>query len=114
MIKLFSESWTIPVSKMKKLLRNITVIVIVSIAYPSETVSIEGVVLDSDGKPVKKAEVELTTAKKKKIDDTKSDKKGNFNDSYFGFSSKNKNFFWFLISLDNYVPKKIKHNISMI
>lgn len=42
------------------------------------------------------------------------DKKGNFNDSYFGFSSKNKNFFWFLISLDNYVPKKIKHNISIV
>ncbi len=63
---------------MKKLLINITVIVMVSIAYSSETVSIEGVVLDSDGKPVKKAEIELTTAKKKKLDDTKSDKKGNF------------------------------------
>jgi hypothetical protein len=50
----------------------------VSIAYPSETVSIKGVVLDSDGKPVKKAEIELTTAKKKKIDNTKSDKKGKF------------------------------------
>ena len=38
----------------------------VSIAYPIETVSIKGVVLDSDGKPVRKAEIELTTAKKKK------------------------------------------------
>ena len=63
---------------MKKLLRNITVILMMSVAYPSETVSIEGVVLDSDGKPVKKAEIELTTAKKKKIVDTKSDKKGRF------------------------------------
>ena len=51
---------------MKKLLRYITVIVMVSISYPSETVSIEGVVLDSDGKPVKKAVIELTTADKKK------------------------------------------------
>ena len=69
----------------------------VSFAYPSETVSINGVVLDSDGKPVKKAEIELTTAKKKKIDNTKSDKKGKFSlenlkaqDYYLNISSKKK------------------------
>ena len=69
----------------------------VSFAYPSETVSIKGVVLDSDGKPVKKAEIELTTAKKKKIDNTKSDKKGKFSlenlkaqNYYLNISSKKK------------------------
>ena len=69
----------------------------VSMAYPIETVSIKGVVLDSDGKPVKKAEIELTTAKKKKIDNTKSDKKGKFSlenlkaqNYYLNISSKKK------------------------
>ena len=50
----------------------------VSTAYPIETVSIQGEILDNNGKPIKKAEIELTTAKKKKIDNTKSDKKGKF------------------------------------
>ena len=36
------------------------------------------------------------------------DKRGNFSDNYFDFNSNNKNFFWLLISLDNYVPFKIK------
>jgi Cna protein B-type domain. len=82
---------------MKKILRNITVIFMVSFAYPIETVSIQGEILDSDGKPVKKAEIELTTAKKKKIDNTKSDKKGKFSlenlkaqDYYLNISSKKK------------------------
>ena len=82
---------------MKKLLINIIVITMVSLAYPIETVSIEGVILDSSGKPVKRAEIELTSAKKEKIDDTKSDKKGNFilknlkaQNYYLNISSKKK------------------------
>ena len=51
----------------------------VSIAYPIEKVSIQGQILDNDGKLVKKAEIELTTAEKEKIENTKSDKKGKFN-----------------------------------
>ena len=39
------------------------------------------------------------------------DKEGNFYDSYFNISSKNKKYVWFLISLDNKYPKKIKENI---
>jgi hypothetical protein len=42
------------------------------------------------------------------------DKRGNFSDNYFDFNSNNKNFFWLLISLDNYVPFKIKENIAII
>ena len=42
------------------------------------------------------------------------DKRGNFSDNYFNFNSNNKNFFWLLISLDNYVPFKIKENIAII
>ena len=42
------------------------------------------------------------------------DKDGNFSDSYFSLNSKNKNFYWFLISLDNFIPRKIKQNISII
>ena len=50
----------------------------VSFAYSSETVSIQGEILDNDGKIVKKADIELTTSEKKKIENTKSDKKGKF------------------------------------
>ncbi len=38
-------------------------------------------------------------------------KKGEFYDSYFHLSSKNKKYTWFLISLDNFIPKKIANNI---
>jgi len=40
-------------------------------------------------------------------------KNGVFYDKYFNYSSKKKNIYWFLISLDNYIPHKIK-NISII
>ena len=40
------------------------------------------------------------------------DKRGNFSDNYFNFNSNNKNFFWLLISLDNYVPFKIKEDFQ--
>ena len=39
------------------------------------------------------------------------DKEGNFSDDYFGISSKNRKYVWFLISLDHKYPKKIKKNI---
>ena len=55
-----------------------TGVLLSSFAYSSETVSISGMVVDSDGKPVKKAEIELLNTKKKKIADTKSNKKGIF------------------------------------
>ena len=42
------------------------------------------------------------------------DKHGNFTDSFFNFNSKNKNFYWVLISLDNYVPKIIRENVAII
>jgi len=42
------------------------------------------------------------------------DKHGNFTDKFFNFNSKNKNFYWVLISLDNYVPKNIRENIAII
>ena len=42
------------------------------------------------------------------------DKNGNFFDEYFDYNSKDKNFFWLLISLDNYCPIKIKENIAII
>ena len=62
-----------------KRLLNITLVIILSShAYSNETVSIAGVVIDSKGKPVKKADVELLTAKKEKVADTKTDKKGTF------------------------------------
>lgn len=38
-------------------------------------------------------------------------KQGFFYDQYFNFSSKKKNYLWFLISLDNYIPKKISNNV---
>ncbi len=42
------------------------------------------------------------------------DFRGNFFDNNFNFDSKNKNFFWLLISLDDYVPPKIQENIAII
>ena len=42
------------------------------------------------------------------------DKNGNFFDNYFNFSTKNKDYFWLLISLDNYIPKKLKSNLAII
>ena len=62
----------------KRLLNILLAIVLSSFAYSSETVSITGVVVDSDGKPVKKAKIELLTSKKEKVADTKTDKKGTF------------------------------------
>ena len=47
-------------------------------AFAAEKVSITGVVNDSNGKPVKKAEIELLTSKKKSITKIKTDKNGNF------------------------------------
>ena len=44
-----------------------TGVLLSSFAYSSETVSVSGMVVDSDGKPVKKAEIELLNTKKKKI-----------------------------------------------
>ena len=62
----------------KRLLNIILVIILSSHAYSSETVSIAGVVIDSKGKPVKKAEIELLTGKKEKVTDTKTAKNGTF------------------------------------
>lgn len=42
------------------------------------------------------------------------DKNGNFKDKFFCFDSSNNNFFWVLISLDNFIPRKIKKNIAII
>ena len=42
------------------------------------------------------------------------DRSGNFKDSFFNFSSRDNNYYWILIALDNYVPKKIKNNIAII
>jgi hypothetical protein len=42
------------------------------------------------------------------------DKEGNYYDSYFEISSEKKNYTWFLISLDNKSPKKIKNNITIL
>ena len=53
----------------KRLLNITLVIILSSYAYSSEEVSIVGVVIDSKGKPVKKADVELLTAKKEKVAD---------------------------------------------
>jgi hypothetical protein len=62
----------------KRLLNITLVIILSSYAYSSEEVSIVGVVIDSKGKPVKKADVELLTAKKEKVADTKTAKDGTF------------------------------------
>ncbi|OUW79849.1 MAG: hypothetical protein CBD77_01545 [bacterium TMED217] len=53
-------------------------IIMVSTLYSAETVSIEGVVVDDEGKPVKKAKIELLSSEKEKIASSKTDKKGNF------------------------------------
>ena len=42
------------------------------------------------------------------------DNKGNFYDYYFSISNKKKNILWFLVSLDNFIPKKINENIIII
>jgi len=43
------------------------------------------------------------------------DKFGNFRDFFFNASAKkNKDLMWFLISLDNYLPKKIEDNIIIV
>ena len=47
-------------------------------AFAAEKVSINGIVNDSNGKPVKKAEIELLTSKKKSVTKIKTDKNGNF------------------------------------
>ncbi len=36
---------------------------------------------------------------------------GTFKDSYFSYSSKNRDYTWLLISLDNYIPDNLKENI---
>lgn len=51
----------------------------------------------------------LTYSSKKNFDTN-----GNFFDHNFNLDSKNSRYFWFLISLDNYIPKKIKPNIAII
>lgn len=42
------------------------------------------------------------------------DHKGNFFDNYLNFNSKDRNFFWFLISIDNFVPQKFQENVAVI
>ena len=41
-------------------------------------------------------------------------KNGTFYDKYFDYNSKNKKFFWILISLDGFIPKKLDTNIAII
>ena len=61
-------------------------------------------------KKIKKANVIVSYSHKDNFD-----KNGHFNDPYFNASSKkNKNNLWFLISLDNYLPKKIDDNIFLL
>ena len=40
--------------------------------------------------------------------------KGDFVDSYFNLKANDPNFFWLLISLDDYIPKKIQSNVAII
>ena len=63
----------------KRLLNITLVIILSSYVYSSEKVSISGVVIDSKGKPVKKANVELLTAKKETVAESKTAKDGTFN-----------------------------------
>ena len=42
------------------------------------------------------------------------DKEGNFSDSYFSYSSKDKDFCWLLVSLDDYLPEILKKNIFIV
>ena len=39
------------------------------------------------------------------------DTEGNFHDNYFAYNSKNLNYSWLLISLDDFMPKSLKENI---
>ena len=60
------------------LIINVFSLVLISPAFSSEAISISGIVLDTKGKPVKKAEIKLVDADKKKSASTKTDKKGTF------------------------------------
>ena len=42
------------------------------------------------------------------------DNNGNFKDKFFNYKSIDKNYYWILIALDNFVPKKINENIAII
>ena len=42
------------------------------------------------------------------------DNNGNFKDKFFNFNSSDKNYYWILIALDNFVPKKVNENIAII
>ena len=42
------------------------------------------------------------------------DKNGNFYDNYFNIGTNNKKIFWFLISLDNFIPKRINKSIAIV
>lgn len=42
------------------------------------------------------------------------DKKGHFHDQYFNINNKKKDIFWFLISLDNFIPKNIDKNLFIV
>ena len=42
------------------------------------------------------------------------DRNGNFYDNYFNIGTNNKKIFWFLISLDNYIPKRINKSIAIV
>tara|TARA_A100001015_G_scaffold59989_1_gene66170 strand:- start:1354 stop:2715 length:1362 start_codon:yes stop_codon:yes gene_type:complete len=42
------------------------------------------------------------------------DKNGNFKDRFFSFNSIDKNYYWILIALDNFVPKKLNENMAII
>ncbi len=59
--------------------------------------------------PSKKINLIISYSSKRNFDTN-----GNFKDDYFNFSSKDTNYFWILISLDNFVPRNIKNNIAII
>ena len=42
------------------------------------------------------------------------DIRGNFKDDFFDYDSGDTRFFWLLISLDNFIPKKFRENIAII
>ena len=42
------------------------------------------------------------------------DNNGNFKDKFFNFNSADQNYYWILIALDNFVPKKVNENIAII
>ena len=81
----------------------------------AEKVSINGIVNDSNGKPVKKAEVELLTSKKKSITKIKTDKNGNFSfedidaQNYYIEFSKKKEFATVIIRSWSSQNKSIKN-----